>query len=221
MVIISGTASGIGYATAVYFLQQGYEVLGIDRNPSGIIAPHYHHAVADVREAESLPEVEKCEYVISAAGVQDEKEAIDVNLKGTINLVEKYAFNPAIRSVLMIASSSAHTGFEFPDYSASKGGVLAYMKNVAWRLAEKYKATCNSLSFGGVITPLNDPVMQDEKAWQDIMKVTPLKKWMTGKECAEWIYFMTVVNKSCSGQDILIDNGEKDLNCTFVWPEGK
>jgi 3-oxoacyl-[acyl-carrier protein] reductase len=30
---------------------------------------------------------------------------------------------------------------------------------------------------------------------------------------------MTVVNKNCTGQDILVDNGEKDLNSTFVWPD--
>jgi 3-oxoacyl-[acyl-carrier protein] reductase len=50
------------------------------------------------------------------------------------------------------------------------------------------------------------------------MDVTPLKKWVSLEEAAEWVYFLTVINKSCSGQDVLIDNGEKDLNCTFVWP---
>ena len=92
------------------------------------------------------------------------------------------------------------------------------MKNCAWRLAKKYKATCNSISLGGVITPLNDNVINDKKLWDDIMKVTPLKKWMSAEEVSEWIYFLTVVNKSMSGQDVLIDNGEKDLNCTFIWP---
>ena len=91
------------------------------------------------------------------------------------------------------------------------------MKNVAWRVS-RYGATCNSLSFGGVLTPLNSPVTKDKEAWSEIMKVTPLKKWATPEEAAEWIYFLTVVNRSCTGQDILVDNGEKDCNCTFVWP---
>ena len=92
------------------------------------------------------------------------------------------------------------------------------MKNVAWRLAKKYRATVNSISFGGVSTPLNRPVMEEEEAWKQIMDVTPLKKWMSPEEAAEWIYFLTIINSSCTGQDILVDNGEKDLNCTFVWP---
>ena len=60
--------------------------------------------------------------------------------------------------------------------------------------------------------------MNDEASWKAIMDVTPLKKWVSLEEAAEWVYFLTVINKSCSGQDVLIDNGEKDLNCTFVWP---
>ena len=64
-----------------------------------------------------------------------------------MNVVEKYAFNDKIKAVLINASSSAHTGFEFAEYSASKAGLLGYTKNVAWRLAKEYKAICNSISF--------------------------------------------------------------------------
>ena len=41
----------------------------------------------------------------------------------------------AIKAVLMIGSASGHNGSEFPEYAASKGGVLAYTKNVAMRIA--------------------------------------------------------------------------------------
>ena len=89
------------------------------------------------------------------------------------------------------------------------------MKNAAIRLA-KFGAVCNSISPGGVTTELNRPVLENENLWNQIMQVTPLKRWATPKQIAEWIYFLTVVNKNCTGQDILIDNGEKDLNATFV-----
>ena len=144
-------------------------------------------------------------------------KAIDVNLKGTISITEKYAIHPDIRSVLMIGSSSGHTGSEFPEYAASKGGVLAYAKNIALRIA-KYGATCNSLDFGGVATELNRPVMDDEKLWNQIMEQTPLKRWMGVDEAADWAYFMTVTNRFCTGQNILIDGLEAG-NAHFVWPE--
>ncbi len=51
------------------------------------------------------------------------------------------------------------------------------------------------------------------------MKVTPLKKWAEPEEIAQWCWFLTMVNRSASGEDFLIDNGETHLNATFVWPE--
>ena len=61
--------------------------------------------------------------------------------------------------------------------------------------------------------------MEDKSSWEKIMEVTPLKKWASLDEINEWVYFLLVINKSMSGQDILIDNGEANLNNTFVWPE--
>ena len=36
-----------------------------------------------------------------------------------------------------------------------------------------------------------------------------LNKWITPEEAAEWVYFVSVKNKSMTGQVILIDNGEQ------------
>lgn len=219
MVVITGTSSGIGRATALYFFEKGEEVSGIDIRPSTIIHPRYTHYVADMTKKEELPDIPDVEVLYANAGVQNSRDDIDVNLKGTMNIVEKYAFQPSIKSVLFSASASARNGYEFPAYCASKAGVVGYMKNVAWRLAKKYQATCNSISFGGVWTDLNKPVTQDPELMKRIMDVTPLKKWTEPEECAKWAYFLTRVNTSCTGQDILVDNGENDLNCTFVWPD--
>lgn len=216
-VFVSGPSRGIGKAVAEKFLENGAHVFGFDILEASVHHKNYEHFVCDVSR-DSLPEIPTAaEIVVSNAGVQNSGRDIDVNLKGSMRFVERYAFQPAIRSALFVASASAHSGAEFPEYSASKGGLLSYMKNAATRLA-KFGATCNSISPGGVTTDLNLPVMRDKKLWQRIMDVTPLKRWASPEDIAEWIYFLTVVNKNCTGQDILIDNGEKDLNGTFVWP---
>ncbi len=79
-----------------------------------------------------------------------------------------------------------------------------------------FGATCNSLSPGGVLTSSNERVMNDPALWAQIMEVTPLRKWATEEEIAEFAYFLTVINRSMTAQDILVDNGEAN-NYKFVW----
>lgn len=218
-VVITGTSHGIGKATALTFLMNGYIVYGIDVEPSTItyMDHNYIHIQADVSDYDSLPDIEDVDILINNAGVQNSGRDIEINLKGVINCTKKYGLQPNIKSILNQASVSAHNGAEFPEYVASKGGVLSYTKWTAQEVA-KYGATCNSLSFGGVLTDLNAPVMDDKDCWNQIMEVTPLKKWATPQEAADWVYFFTVRNKSCTGQDLIIDNGETMLS-HFVWPE--
>ena len=215
-VLITGTSSGIGRGIADKFLEEGHTVTGIDRREESIQKDGYTHICMDIRDKAKYPELEPFDIVINNAGVQNEDD-IDVNLKGTIGITEKYGIHPGIKAVLMIGSASGHNGSEFPEYVASKGGVLSYAKNVALRIA-KYGATCNSLDFGGVLTELNKPVMEEKSLWNEIMKQTPLKRWMTVEEAADWAYFMTVTNRFCTGQNILID-GLEAVNAHFVWPE--
>jgi len=214
--LITGTSQGIGRAIAEIFLKEGHEVIGIDRMPGSIEHPSYAHCICDVRDRERLPRIDDVEILVNNAGTQNEDD-IDINLKALIHITERYGIQPKIRSVLNIGSASGHTGAEFPEYCASKGGVLAYTKNVAMRIAP-FGATCNSLDPGGVLTPLNECVMNDPELWQQIMDETPLKRWATPEEIAQWAYFLTVINRFCTGQNILVDGGEA-INYHFVWKD--
>ncbi|MCH5279145.1 MAG: SDR family oxidoreductase [Christensenellaceae bacterium] len=213
-VLVTGSSRGIGKAIVEKFLACGHDVIGIDVLPASIENPWYSHVTTDVFSGE-LPEIRDVEILVNNAGVQNSGKDIDINLKGSIRVSEKYAFQEKIRSVLFIASASARTGAEFPEYAASKGGMVAYMKNVALRIA-KYGATANSLSPGGVRTALNERVMNDSALWEKIMQETLLPKWAEPEEIAEWAYFITVINRSMTAQDILVDNGE-DAKANFVW----
>lgn len=218
-VVITGTSSGIGRAIATKFLNCGYHVVGIDKEPSTISGPSYSHFIYEIKGTEEdysfLPYVRNCEILINNAGVQNSGKDIDVNLRGLMNCTRVYGLQPNIKAIVNVGSASAHHSAEFGEYVASKGGVLAYSRWTAKEIA-KWGATCNCISPGGVITDLNACVLDNKNLWNRIMDMTPLEKWATAEEIADWVYFLAVINKSCTGQAILIDNGEF-YNHKFVW----
>lgn len=213
-VLVTGTSSGIGRAIALKFIENNHEVIGIDWNESTIKNKLYNHIKTDIRSI-NLPEIKDIDILVNNAGVQESGEDIDINLKGTINVTEKYGIQPNIKSIVFIASASASTGSEFPEYVASKGGMVAYMKNVALRIS-KYGATSNSVSAGGVITKLNQHIIDNPELWKQVLNETMLNKWATVEEIADFVYFISVINKSMTGQDLLVDNGEA-LKSNFIW----
>lgn len=212
-VLITGTSSGIGQAIAKEFLNNDCQVIGIDRKEKTIDHINYTHYKLDIFKDE-LPEISNINILINNAGTQNDHD-IDNNLKATIKVSEKYAFQEQIKSVLFIASSSATSGSEFPEYCASKGGIISYMKNVALRIS-KYHATSNSISPGGVNNSLNQHILDNKDLYEQVLNETLLHSWSEVEEIAKWAYFVTVINKSMTAQDILIDNGEQ-AKSNFIW----
>lgn len=231
--IVTGCSSGIGeafckYAKNAFTELRTYKqlcIIGIDVNYGNALVDKFYQC--DVSVKEDLPSFNLRDFnlldfgdavLINNAGIQEgsDESVIGTNLFGVMNCTEKYVFEDKLNviSVVNLASVSAHNGAEFPAYCASKGGVLSYTINTAKRMAPT--GICNSLSFGGVDTLLNKPVMEDQTKWEQILNETPMRKWMTSEEAASWIWWVGVCNKSMTGQDIIIDNGEF-FNHNFIW----
>lgn len=213
-VVVTGTASGIGRAIAQRFLEEGCQVVGIDLCESPFDHPAYVHHVCDIR-SERLPEVSDVEVLVNNAGTLEEADAIEVNLVATMRLTEHYAHDPALRSILFIASASARNGAEFPLYVASKAGIVGYMKNLALQVAPR-GITCNSISPGGVVTPANEHILESDELYAQVLAETLLGKWAEADEVADLAWYLTMRNRSITGEDILMDNGEM-LKSNFVW----
>ena len=212
-ILVTGSSRGIGLACVKKYIEMGHEVIGFDINPTDYKAKGYTHMLVDI--AGDLPDLEPIDVLVNNAGVQDGGREIEINLQGTIAVTEKYGIHDGIHSILFMASSSASNGAEFPLYAASKGGMVTYMKNTTLRIAG-FGATSNSISAGGVYTPLNQHIMEDASLMEQCLNETLLHRWADPEEIADLCYYLTNINKSMTGQDLLIDNGEQ-LKSNFIW----
>lgn len=206
-ILITGTSQGIGRAIAMLFLTNGHTVYGLDRKESSIDNSNYHHYLCDISNKEALPELEGINIIVNNAGSLIEEEALSGKLMGAYYVSEKYAFTDAIKSVVNISSNSAYFGIEFPLYVMANSGMIGYTKNLAKRLSKLYQATVNSISPGYVNTTLEEHLKiygLDEEVYKHYL----LKHIQEPEEIADLVYYLTVINKSITGQDILMDCGE-------------
>ena len=206
-VLITGTSSGVGKATAEKFLKEGHIVYGIDIKESSIDNENYTHYISDVRDEKNLPDLPNINILINNAGSIKEEEALDTNIKGYINVAEKYCFQPEIMSVVMIGSGCSVTGVDLPFYCASNGARNSYTINLANRLGELYKIPVNLLGLELVETDFDGLFNHPEKV-EEVKKLTLLERSMKLEDASEWVYFIAVKNKNMTGQCIMIDNGE-------------
>ena len=95
---------------------------------------------------------------------------------------------------------------------------MAYSRHLAMVLGKKYGATVNCISPGAVFTNLEPQLYDNPKLMKAVAEENIFKKWIMPEEIAQWIYFVSVINKSMTGQDILIDAGE-EANYNFIEEE--
>ena len=230
-VLITGTSSGVGRESAIKFLREGFIVYGLDVNKSTIENSNYYHFICDISKVEQLPELKDISYIVNNAGiVTPQIRAIDINLIGYINIIEKYGYDRELKSIVNIGSTASIKGYDNIRYCVSQGGRDALTKWVANNLGnDERHVICNSINLDGIVpsengdgvggTSMEPALYADREAMESIKNVSVLKKLATVQDIAEWIYFVLVVNTVMTGQILNID-GELTGAWKFIKYEG-
>lgn len=216
-VLITGTSCGVGRAAAIKFLDQGYNVIGLDWKDSTITHEHYLHYRCDVGNIEELPEIKHINYLVNNAGIVTPKaDAIRVNQIGYINVLKKYGLDTELRSVVNVGSTASQKGYDNLEYCSSQGARDAITKWAANNYGKDDRhVIVNGLNLDGIVaadpergiqgTSLEPELYAHPELMEEIANLSILKKLATVEEIAEWIFFLLVKNTVMTGQIINID----------------
>lgn len=232
--VVTGASSGIGKAIAEAFTTAGAEVLGLDvvgqdpnhtshQNASGHGQFEYKQVDVTVpKDVEDALSGRRIDVLVNAAGIivrkglldtshEEWRQVIDVNLTGYFTLIKSAL--PALRqaangtSIIQIASISAHTGYGYPAYTASKGGVLSLTRQLASELAA-LGVRINSISPGVTRTGINQDTLGQEAIRQATESATPLKRLGEPRDIASVALFLASdLAGFITGEDIIVDGG--------------
>ena len=107
--------------------------------------------------------------------------------------------------IINISSFVGQAGnFGQANYSASKGGIIAFTKTAAMELA-KYNVTCNSLAPGFTETGMLAKVPENVQA--QILARIPMGRFAVPEEIAKAVLFLAADGDYITGQQINVNGG--------------
>jgi glucose 1-dehydrogenase len=93
------------------------------------------------------------------------------------------------------------------NYAASKGGVMLFMKSLAQEVAH-LKIRVNSITPGAIRTPINTPAWNTPEAYQDLLKLIPVKRIGEVEDVAHAAVWLTSDESDyIHGESLVIDGG--------------
>lgn len=234
-ILITGGASGIGFATARRFLEEGCQVAVLDRDEAACqrakqelpaLSGALLGDVSDDREvARAFDELDALfgglDVLINNAGISirhpfmditsDEwRSVINVNLNGVF-----YAAQQAARRmlageggvILNMGSTNGLTGYHYyADYNATKAGVIELSRSMALELGPKIRV--NAICPGFIMTPMQAAEYTVEMR-QAFENKVPLRKLGSPEDVAALFAFLASDEAAfISGQYFVIDGGE-------------
>jgi 3-oxoacyl-[acyl-carrier protein] reductase len=196
------------------------EIENIGRKSLGVVCN-----IANAEEVTNLinlsnEKFKRIDILVNNAGItrdtlmmrMDEKDwdlVMDVNLKGPFLLTkaasqimmrQRYGRIINMASVVGLMGNAGQV-----NYSASKGGLIAFTKSVAKELASR-NITCNAIAPGFIETRMTEKL--DDKVRENYMSVIPLRRFGKPEDIAALVLFLASENSGyITGQVVGVDGG--------------
>jgi meso-butanediol dehydrogenase/(S,S)-butanediol dehydrogenase/diacetyl reductase len=233
-VLVTGGASGIGYATALRFINEGCRVVILDNDPSALDVARSQLPIlagAICADVGSQDEVEAAfkqvdqvmggiDILISNAGISVRKpfaevdytqwsKIMRVNLDGmffcTRAAIER--MEPQQSGVILFTASTSGLAANpnYADYSASKAAVINLAKTIARECAPWLRI--NSVCPGYVMTPMQKAEYTDEML-DEVNSTIPMGRHGDPDELAAVFAFLASSEASyITGTAMIVDGG--------------
>lgn len=240
--LITGGAQGIGEASAIALMEEGFDVIladiqeevsttadrigaigsyVVDMSDSDAVLKLFDDLEADHGPASAL---------LNNAGIampgdfleyslEDFRKVIDLNLVGVFLATQRAAkamvANDIEGAIVNMSSINAQVAIPaIPAYCASKGGVMQITKAAALALAP-HNIRVNAIGPGSIDTAMMAGVNADPAAFDRAMSRTPLKRSGSAAEIGSVVAFLASDKSSyITGETIYVDGGRLALNYT-------
>lgn len=234
-ILISGGSKGIGLAIAQKFIDEGAYVSICARNQQGIdkalqkLGDRAMGMAVDISKTDELErwvkeshhKMDGLDHVVanvsalaSGQDLQTWKKAIDIDLLGTVALVNKvlpYLTKQKNGSIIIISSIAASEIDVFAEpYGALKASLNHYGKSVALRVAE-HNVRVNLVSPGTIYFKggIWDQIEREQpEIYQMALKNNPLGRMGTPEDVAASVVFLASQQASfITGTNLVVDGG--------------
>ncbi|MFO7944185.1 MAG: SDR family oxidoreductase [Anaerolineales bacterium] len=186
-VLLTGAAGGIGQATAAYFTEKNWQVIGVDRSPAEKEFPSSGHLIkADVSKPGEWKKIieevtrytDQLDALVNNAAIQITKPILETtieewnrvlnsNLRAVfLSAKSTYPLLKTVGGGAIVNVSSVHalvTSKDIASYAASKGGMLALTRAMAIEFASA-DIRVNAILPGAVDTKMLRDGMNREHA---------------------------------------------------------
>jgi NAD(P)-dependent dehydrogenase (short-subunit alcohol dehydrogenase family) len=231
-VLVTGAAGGIGSATVDAFLDAGFSVIGLDREPVEDNRPAYTAYPVDLMDAPAvegvLSEVGPLHHVVSVAGgalaiektvrdfcdlpLEAIRTSIDQNLVTALITLRfalpKVRLAQGDRTISFTSSTDALVSYGLGAYAAAKAGILGLVRSLTGSLGRE-GIRINAIAPGDVPTARNEREWAHLPEWHDRLRDgTALGRLVTVEEVAQAFLAIAIALTSVTGQTLVVDSGQ-------------